>query len=78
MKNWVLRICVGVFLLVVGYLLGANSPHLVFTQSAKSIPKSYGKVVTGSSNLLYFEDSSGTIRVVDANGGELQVTLPRN
>ena len=78
MKNWVLRICVGVFLIVVGYLLGSNSPRSVHAQSANSIPKSYGRFVTGSSNLLYFEDSSGTIRIVDVNGAGLQVTLPRN
>jgi hypothetical protein len=78
MKNLVLRICAGVFLLVVGYMLGSNSPHPVHAQSANSIPKSYGKFVAASSNFLYFEDSSGTIRIVDANGGGVQATMPRN
>ena len=77
MKVRILQICLAVFLLAAGYLLGSYSPKVVHAQGAPSIPwsdapsipKSYGKLVNGSGELLYFEDLTGTIRVVDLRNG---------
>jgi hypothetical protein len=56
--------------------------HLAFARDARdvTIPKSYGvfKGAAGQTGqLAYFEDSSGTLRVVDMNDGSIRATYHR-
>jgi hypothetical protein len=78
MKTQMLRICLGVFLLLSGYLAGGYSRNQVRAQTTTVIPKSYGKIVGATANLLVFEDSVGTLRLVDYTSGRAVIVNTRN
>jgi len=79
MKTWVVRIGVAVVLILVGYVGGHYKGTIVHAQQyTPTIPKAWGRCVGGGVPFLIFEDSAGTIRVVQANTGEVAVQANRN
>ncbi len=56
------------------YMAGQANP--AYAQSA-TIPKSWGTCKGGLGALLIFEDSAGTVRLVDARSGKLEFTYTR-
>jgi hypothetical protein len=78
MKANILRTCLGVFLLLCGYLAGSHSFTQVRAQSTVDIPKSYGRIVGAVPSMLVFEDSSGTVRLVEYTTGHVVAVNPRN
>ena len=53
-----------ILLFVVNLIRFSGSVH---AQQPKMIPASWGSLKNGSSQLLYFEDQYGTIRIYDVN-----------
>jgi hypothetical protein len=78
MKTWIVRISLAAVLILAGYLYGHRSAAVVHAQAAVSIPKAYGRFLGGSDVYLLFEDSAGTIRLVQQPSGQLAMTFPRN
>ena len=66
----------GVLLFVLGYWV--SEIRVTRAYAANPIPKDWGAFRGGSSQLLYFESASGTIRVYNASQGRAVVTLNRN
>ena len=78
MKAHILRICLVVFVFLCGYLAGSHSRTQVHAQGTAVIPKSYGRIVGAIPNFLVFEDTSGTVRIVDYLTGRVVAVNTRN
>jgi hypothetical protein len=79
MKN---RIVAGVVFLVLVLLVWAFIPsqQAFAARDDVAIPKSYGafKGVAGDAARVYFEDSEGTLRLVNMRDGSVVATFPRH
>jgi hypothetical protein len=79
MKALILNVCIAVMFITAGYLWGSRSTPVVHAQQAgKSIPKAFGKVIGTMGGEFVFEDSSGTIRLVETVGPQVTQTYTRN
>jgi hypothetical protein len=77
MQARILRICIGVALLLTGYMVGMHTPNSIHAEMRVTIPASYGRVVAGDSSSLWFEDTSGTLRQVTIPAGNTIFTINR-
>ena len=75
MKVRALNICLAVLLIGAGYVWGNRS--VVHARPILNAPKAWGHLVGGTADSLIFEDSSGTIRVVNPNGVEIEFQVSR-
>jgi hypothetical protein len=78
MKRWTVRIVIAVALLLTGYFAGHRSQTVVYAQQAVNVPKTWGRCVGTMERGVVFEDSTGTIRIVDSVNGHLNATVNRN
>jgi hypothetical protein len=69
MKSWFVRIGLAVALISAGYLIGHWSVPAVHAQQVinANVPKSMGHFVVATGTYFYFEDSAGTIRLIDVS-----------
>jgi hypothetical protein len=77
MQARILRICIGVALLLTGYMVGTHTPTSIHAEMKVSVPTAYGKVVAGDSSSLWFEDTTGTLRQVTIPAGNTIFTINR-
>jgi hypothetical protein len=77
MQARILRICIGVALLLTGYMVGTHTPTSIHAEMKVSVPAAYGKVVAGDSSSLWFEDTTGTLRQVTIPAGNTIFTINR-
>lgn len=75
MKPRILNICFAVLLIAAGYVWGNRS--VVHARPITNAPKAWGHLVGGDVQGLIFEDSSGSIRIVNPNGGEIVYQMNR-
>ena len=82
MKKRLLLILAGVMLTIGGYLVGRAHETVVHAQSHIDIKKAYGKCVgaysVGQGVGLVFEDTNGTIRIVNARDGSASTVIDRD
>jgi hypothetical protein len=82
MKKRLLLILAGVMLTIGGYLVGSAHETVVHAQSHIDIKKAYGKCVgaysVGQGVGLVFEDTNGTIRIVNARDGSASTVIDRD
>lgn len=64
-----------ILMLFLGWYM-ASQANPAYAQPA-TIPKSWGPCRGGLGALLIFEDSAGTVRLVDARSGKLEFTYAR-
>lgn len=62
--------------LFLAWYLGSHADP-AYAEGSVAIPKSWGSCKGGVGGQLIFEDSSGTIRLVDARTGSLSITHQR-
>ena len=78
MRAKVLRICIGVTLLLTGYMVGTHTSLSVHAQQmGATIPSAYGRVVAGDASSLWFEDKDGTLRQITIPAGRTVFTVTR-
>jgi hypothetical protein len=78
MRANVLRVCIGVTLLLMGYMVGTYNSATIHAQGmGATIPTSYGRVVAGDSASLWFEDKDGTLRQITIPAGRVTFTANR-
>jgi hypothetical protein len=68
MKHRVVQASLVACLLALGWLVGQVMPIEAVAQDRAAVPKSYGPLRGTIQNMLVFEDSAGTIRLVYQNG----------
>ena len=80
MKSRLLQLLLAVTLVLGGYWWGHSSVTVVHAQAQAqlSIPKSYGKLVGTVGSGFIFEDSTGTLRLIDAGTGQFVQAFTRN
>lgn len=82
MKKQSFLLLAGLVLVMSGYLVGKTRPTVVHAETRASINKSYGKCLgvytRGEFVVLVFEDSAGTVRLVNASDGSLVGEDTRN
>ncbi len=78
MKPRLLQFALAVTLALGGYWWGHSSVTVVHAQESISVPRSYGKLVGTPAGWLVFEDTSGTIRMVEVANGRVDATIARN
>jgi hypothetical protein len=82
MKTWIMQITLAAILLLVGYAGGHYNNDVVHAQGAKfhtsTIPRSWGHCVGALGGFFVLEDRAGTLRIVEANSGEIQIQANRN
>ena len=69
--------CVGAVLLITGYLVGTRTTTAIHAEQRTSIPGYYGRVISGDSGSLWFEDKDGTLRQVNIPQGNTVFTATR-
>jgi hypothetical protein len=74
----ILRICIGVVLLLTGYMVGIHNSTSIHAEQRTSVPGYYGKLVAGDSSSLWFEDKDGTLRQVNVPQGNTVFTATRS
>jgi len=78
MQARILRVCVGIALLLAGYVVGTHTSKPVYAQTMRgAVPSSYGRVVAGDSSSLWFEDNAGTLRQITIPAGNTIYTIAR-
>ncbi len=78
MQVKVLRICIGVTLLLTGFMVGTHTSVSIHAQTmGATIPFSYGRLVAGDSASLWFEDKDGTLRQITIPAGRVTFTANR-
>jgi hypothetical protein len=78
MKAWIGRVGLGIVLVSAGFVFGNIYPTAVKAQKQATVPRAYGKVVGGGGATLVFEDSAGTLRVLDIDSLKIEVQVTRN
>lgn len=77
MQARILRIGIGSALLITGYLFGMHTTTAIHAEQRTSIPGYYGRVISGDSGSLWFEDKEGTLRQINIPQGNLVFTAIR-
>ena len=75
MKTRVLNVSLAVLLIAGGYVWGNRS--VVHAMRIAPAPKAWGHLVGGNVQGLIFEDSTGYIRIVNPNDGEIVYQMNR-
>jgi hypothetical protein len=79
MRQVVRRLWLGAGLTVVALVLWAVlGTDRAAASGTLRVPKAYGQCKGGVGALLIFEDSAGTVRLVDARSGALSTTVSRD
>jgi hypothetical protein len=77
MQAKILRITIGVALLLTGYMVGMHTSPSIHAQMRVTVPAAYGRLVSGDSSSLWFEDTTGTLRQVTIPAGNTIFTITR-
>jgi hypothetical protein len=78
MKARLLRMVVAVALIAGGYIWGSYSATPVHAQGTNAIPKAWGGVVGVMPGMIVFEDTAGTLRLVQADRNVPNLTISRD
>jgi hypothetical protein len=73
----ILRIGGGVVLLLTGYIVGTHTTTPIHAEQRTSVPSYYGRVISGDSGSIWFEDKDGTLRQVNVPQGNTVFTVSR-
>ena len=77
MRARILRVVIGVALLLTGYVAGMRTTTSIQAGQQTSVPSYYGRVISGDSGSLWFEDEDGTLRQVNVPQGNTVYTVAR-
>jgi hypothetical protein len=61
-----------------GFFVGQREASVVHAQAGNPVPKAWGKLVGGVGPYILFEDSGGTIRLVDFTSSRIVSQIPRS
>jgi len=77
MRTRILRIGAGVVLLLTGYMVGTHNATSIHAEQRTSVPAYYGRIISGDSGSVWFEDKDGTLRQVNVPQGNTVFTVIR-
>jgi hypothetical protein len=78
MKKTLVLLATGFLFLFVGMFIGSNGSSVVHAQQTTLVPKAWGTCKGGTATgQLVFEDSAGTVRIVNTSG-QAFVVINRN
>jgi hypothetical protein len=82
MKIRIVQITLAAILFLVGYAAGHYNGNVVHAEGTKvrtsTIPRTWGHCVGVLGGFFVLEDRAGTLRIVEASSGEIEIQANRN